>query len=473
MGSRPRTASIHILDDDSLLHVFYLYRPFLLGEDEGHLARLEGGTERWVRGRWWYKLAHVCERWRYLLFGSAPYLGISLVCTYGTPVADMLAHSPHLPLFIDYCKDLNITAEDEEQIISALKQRDRVSRVRLIAKLQKLIVTMDEEYPILEYLIVVPSPGDTNTTSIFSETFQAPHLRHLALEGMALPKGSRLLTSAVGLVTLCLVMHHPSTYFHPNTLLQWISFLPQLETLVIRFSRPVHKRDVERQLMHTPITTPVTLPNLHYFRFDGVSTYSEALVRQITTPRLEHIEILFFSQLTFFVPCLQQLLNTTENLKFDTARFGFFDEGVSVALDFREVETVGLAIGVHCWHLDWQVSSMAQISSSLGQVFSVVDHLALDHGVHSQSSEEHNVIERTEWRKLLRPFRNVKTLLIEEGLVEGLSRCLQLEDGELPLELLPELQELSFPLDDNNSDAFTSFIYARQNAGRPVTLVHP
>jgi hypothetical protein len=43
MGNRPRTASIHILDDDSLLHIFYLYRPFLLGEDEDGNARLWGG----------------------------------------------------------------------------------------------------------------------------------------------------------------------------------------------------------------------------------------------------------------------------------------------------------------------------------------------------------------------------------------------------------------------------------------------
>jgi hypothetical protein len=52
-----------------------------------------------------------------------------------------------------------------------------------------------------------------------STTSTPPHA-----EGFALPIGSRLLTTAVGLVTLHLVMVHPSTYFHPNTLLQWISF---------------------------------------------------------------------------------------------------------------------------------------------------------------------------------------------------------------------------------------------------------
>jgi hypothetical protein len=45
-----------------------------------------------------------------------------------------------------------------------------------------------------------------------------------------------------------------------------------------------------------------------------------------------------------------------------------------------------------------------------------------------------------------------------------------LEDGELPLELLPELQELTHSGSGNTGDAFTSFIDARQNAGRPVTL---
>ena len=33
---------------------------------------------------------------------SSPHLGLCLVCAYGTPVADMLVHSPPLTLVIDY-----------------------------------------------------------------------------------------------------------------------------------------------------------------------------------------------------------------------------------------------------------------------------------------------------------------------------------------------------------------------------------
>jgi hypothetical protein len=100
-----------------------------------------------------------------------------------------------------------------------------------------------------------------------------------------------------------------------------------------------------------------------------------------------------------------------------------------------------------------------------------VEHLNLEHSAHSQSFEEHNEVDRTEWRNFLRSFSNVKTLRVEDGLVEELSRSLRLDDGELPLELLPELQELTYSGSGDTGDAFKSFIDARQNAGRPVTLI--
>ena len=223
MCNSPLTASIHILDDDSLLNVFDLYRPFLLGEDEDEGARIVGGEKGWNRGRWWYRLSHVCQIWRRVILGSASYLDISLVCTYGTPVADMLAHSPPLPLDIDYFNGNDIAAEDEEGAILALKQYSRLRRVRLgmpVTSLQKLIVAMDDEYPILEYLIIARPLEDNTSICQFPETLEVPNLRHLLLQGFALPMGSRLLTSAVGLVTLGLLMVHPSTYFHPNILLR-------------------------------------------------------------------------------------------------------------------------------------------------------------------------------------------------------------------------------------------------------------
>jgi hypothetical protein len=388
----------------------------------------------------------------------------------------MLAHSPPLPLVLDHVTgNEDLAIEDEEGAILALKQYNRLRRVRLdmsATSVQKLIEAMDDEYPSLEYLIVALPREDKSSICQFPETLQAPNLRHLYLVGFALPIGSRLLTTAVGLVTLGLFMVHPSTYFHPNILLRWLSFMPQLETLSIYFLFPVPNRDVERQLTHTPITTNITLPNLHHFWFQGVETYMETLVHRIIPPRLAKLQIFFFNQLTFSVTRLLQFVNATENLTFKSAKFWFINGHLHAEVySHEEAEMYALSIGVFSWHLDWQVSSAAQIFNSLSPLFSAVEHLTLQHEVHSHSSEEHNEADRIEWCQLLGSFRNVKTLRIDEGLVKELSRCLELDDREVPLELLPELQELTYPGSGNTGNAFTSFIEARQDAGCPVTLV--
>ena len=180
--------SIHILDDDSLLRIFSLCRPDLIDEGEDDmLLVLMGG--KWVRERWWYKLIHVCRRWRYLVLESASHLGLCLVCTYGTPVADMLARSPPLPLVIDYV-DLprKITAKDEKGIIAALHHPDRVLRIRLrmpIQNLQKVLPAIDDEFPMLEYMHLMPH-ARYYTDLILPGTFQAPHLRDLRLRDIVL-----------------------------------------------------------------------------------------------------------------------------------------------------------------------------------------------------------------------------------------------------------------------------------------------
>jgi hypothetical protein len=474
-GNRPYATSIHILDDDSLLNIFRLYRPFLLGEDQNVKIRVKGGA-KWAGERWWYRLAHVCQRWRNLILGSASYLGLCLVCTYRTPVAEMLVHSPPLPLVIDYINH-DITAEDEEAIVLALEQRDRVRRIRFyipVLKLQKLIMAIDGEYPILEYLILWDPRAPENRTTVLAlpETLQTPHLRQLVISG-SIPIRPPFLGMASGLVTLHLGLYPPSTYFQSTVLLQCLSLMLQLEILVITFHFLVTNHDVERQLTHTHTMTHITVPSLRIFVIKAVSAYSEAVLSRITAPRLEIVQIGYHKHLMFSVPQLLQFMGRTENLRFDRARFYFCNERVYVGINPPETNMPmdAFSINVDCCHLDWQVSSVAKIFNTLSPIFSAVENLALAHGVHSRSSEEHNEVDRTEWRKLLRSFTNVKSLRIDDGLVRELSRCLPSEDGEHPLELLPELQEFTYSGSGNANDAFTSFIDARRNVGRPVTLI--
>ena len=489
-GNSPHvaSASIHKVDDDSLLNVFYLYRLFFSGIDDDPLLNvswlyrllflaidddkdnLKGGKKLWVGECWWYKLIHVCQRWRNLIFRSASYLRLSLFCTMGTPVAYMLAHSPPLPLVINYDDGLSdITREDKERVILALKQRDRVRRVRLVIRfstLRKLIVAMEETFPILEDLIVWSWSG--HITTLVALPFHAPHLRHLVLVGFTLAIGSPLPTTATHLVTLCLFITHPSLYVHPNTLLRWLSFIPQLETLNISFhSYP--NSDEERQFTHPPVMTPVTLPNFHHFSFQGRSTYLDALVHRIT-PCPEKLEITFFDQNTFSVPSLPQFIETRWNLKLESAKFEFSLRKVFAVVYPRgeaEMDVLSLlAVNPDSWDLNWLASSVAQISNLFRQIFAAVERLTLE----LTYDVSHNRIDRIEWRQLLNLFSNVKTLHIDNLLVKEVSRCLESNDGEFPLQLLPELQELTCSGSGNSGDMFTSFIDARQNAGRPITL---
>jgi hypothetical protein len=123
-------------------------------------------------------------------------------------------------------------------------------------------------------------------------------------------------------------------------------------------------------------------------------------------------------------------------------------------------------------HLDWQVVSAAQVFSELKTVFSAVEDLTLEYGDRRNISSEWNrQADRTHWRELLGSFDKVKTLLVEDELVEQASRALQPSEGESPTELLPELQELSYSR-KGPSSAFALFIDARQKAGLPVTVDH-
>jgi len=389
----------------------------------------------------------------------------------------MLANSPPLPLVIDHVgDDHDITTEDEEGILLALQHRDRVRRIRFqmpVSNLVRLITVIDEEFPILDYLYLA-TPKNDNTSLILPSTFQAPHLRHLVLDNVVCPIGSPLLTPVTGLVSLSLLKIGPSTYFSPNVLLRRLSLLPQLETLGIDFHTPVSNRYVQRQLLDTPITTHVALPNLRWFGFKGASAYLEALLPRMTTSMLEKLQVLFFHQLTYSIPQLAQFISTTENFTFGSARITFDEEAVFIrAYPHEGAKMYAFYLEVGCRPVDWQVASAAHIFNALSTVFSAVDHLSLEYERYFISLEWNHEADREKWRELLRSFGNVKVLRLGVGddFTRQLSGSLQIEDGESSMELLPELKELSYCVFDDDDDAFASFVDARQNYGYPVALV--
>ena len=190
-AGRSQSVSIQVLSDNLLLNIFRSCRPFLADEamaDNAHIVE----KRKWSGSHWWYKFAHVCRRWRYLVLESASHLDLCLVCTYNTPVTDMLAYSPTLPLVVDYGdEDREVTTQDENGILLALHRRRRVRHIRLCmpsSSLRKLLVAISGEFPILAYLSINPPNNDGQSLTL-PETFEAPRLRHIALRNITCSPG--------------------------------------------------------------------------------------------------------------------------------------------------------------------------------------------------------------------------------------------------------------------------------------------
>jgi len=104
----------------------------------------------------------------------------------------MLAYSPLFPLMIDYGdEDREVTSEDEEGILLALRRRHRVRRIRLwmsASSIRRLVAAMDGEFPMLENLYIKPLTDDDNDLSL-PDTFKASHLRHFTLRNISYSPG--------------------------------------------------------------------------------------------------------------------------------------------------------------------------------------------------------------------------------------------------------------------------------------------
>lgn len=367
---------------------------------------------------------------------------------------------------------------DEEVILFALRHRDRVRRIRLQIPFQnfpKVIATIDNEFPMLEYLYIAPSTR-RNANLILPETFNAPRLCHLVLKRFEFPMGSPILATAIGIVTLTLEFLHPSAHFRSLDFLQCLSNMSRLEKLTITFHSPIPDDDIEGQLFRTPITTHVILHKLRWLGFKGTSACVGTLLPHISAPLLEKLEIIFFDGLPSSMPYLLHIVSPTENLRFGKAKVRFDEKYLVVTayLD-NEVKIYTLGIQVVCGHFNSQVASAAQIFDTLRKLFSAVEYLILQHQRSVVSSQWNSQADQVHWHKLLRPLNSVKTLHVSSGLVRELSSALRIlvEDGPGGpiVELLPQLKELSYSSRGDNGDGFAPFVRARRNAGNPITLL--
>ena len=133
-----------VFPDDVLLGIFDFY--MTMDRPRGYKRTTEA----------WQTLAHVCRRWRYLVFGSPRRLNLRLHCTPQTPVRDTLDVWPALPLLIDNY-DSTPSTDATANVIAALGQSDRVCQVflhlhELDGRLEEVLAPMLVSFPEFTHL---------------------------------------------------------------------------------------------------------------------------------------------------------------------------------------------------------------------------------------------------------------------------------------------------------------------------------
>jgi hypothetical protein len=129
-----------------------------------------------------------------------------------------------------------------------------------------------------------------------------------------------------------------------------------------------------------------------------------------------------------------------------------------------------LTLRIRCADLDWQAASAVQFFGTLSPILSIVEEVTFSYEEQKQPSEWHNNIDRRQWREPLRLFTSAKTIRVQDNLVGKILGSFPSDDGEPPLELLPNLEEVGYCGGSDTRDAFTAFLDERQVADHPVSL---
>ena len=259
--------------------------------------------------QFWPTLACVCQTWRQIVLASPLSLNLRLYFTHRTPVFESLECWPVLPIVLQYGGLPNLdppASEDDDNIIAALKLSGRVSCISLTVTsslLEKLSVISDpfselEELALLSLYHCFP-------------TFRwGSRLRSLRLTKIVFPSFPQLLSPCKDLVDLELHEIPSSGYFSLEAFANALSRMTQLRSLSFHFLSPPPGQNH----FSFPLSPGdyILLPSLTCLNHRGYSKDLENFVARIDAPRLEDIDITFFSLSTLDVSQLGQFIQRTE-----------------------------------------------------------------------------------------------------------------------------------------------------------------
>ena len=422
----------------------------------------------------WITLAHVCRRWRSVVFQSPHRLNLRLVCTAKTPARDTLDIWPPFPLIIH---DWDRKPGEVDNIIAALEHNDRVSQIYLnfLSSPEFKYITdsaaMNKPFPELTHLHLCVNddkPGPILPDSFLGGT--APHLRSLWLDNVPFPGLPKLLLSATHLVYLNLAIP-PSGYIPPEAMATSLSALTSLDSLILRFRSPRPRPALESQ--HPPPLTRAILPSLTRIHFKGASEYLEVILARIDAPQLDNLDITFFNEIIFDTPQLFRFVSRTPTLREpEKGRIAFSNDAVMVKFPSQTSDYGALKVDIPCTASGWQVSAAEQVcTSSLPPIPTLEDLYILEFP--SRRPHWQDDVESMLWLELLRPFVAVKNLYISKEFVPRIAPALEELVGARTTEVLPRLETLFVPGRQPSGplqEGIEKFVSARQLISHPVAV---
>jgi F-box-like len=455
--------TIEVLPNNNLLQIFSLCNPWI------HMDIFMPPVT-WDR----YRLAHVCQRWRYLIFASPRYLGVMLVtgmdqrrcvttldCWPALPIAICIWHKTDEPL----------SHKVEDDILAGLKHSDRIHEIILpisssmLAKSATLVWT----FPELERLDI-SSPDDQFTVLphgfLGGSTPTSKKLHHITMERISFPTLPQLLMSSRDLVYLSLGpdIFTGEGFIPSDTLASSLSTATRLEFLhiypplglphkfrqICRRRRRSHILTPEQRSTHSGSSFPnlVILPSLVNIDFDGSHDYLEDLVSRIYAPFLLYITVRIHQKGTqpLHLPQLHQFLSRTEclrSLPLQTS-IDIFKQHFVISHDFGSPPFGCISLTVSFYdHEYWDMSQVDHFSRQLHPLISSVKRVRIHVYSDTPSLQGEPHTHTVQWLRLFMLFngaQDVQVYNVNESYT-GIAKALQ-KSTEIGQKVFPALRIL-------------------------------
>jgi hypothetical protein len=417
----------------------------------------------------------VCQRWRQIVLVSPLGLDLRLYCTHGTPVLKTLDIWPALPIIVRYGGVPNLdppAPDDNDNIIAALKQFDRVSSIGLTVtnSLLNKLSAISETFTELEDLSL--QSLDTVEPTMPNTFRWGSLLRTLHSTGIAFPSFPQLLSLSQSLVDMQLHEIPSSGYFSPEAFANALSGMIHLRSLSLHFLSLPPRRNFLR--LPPQSGERLVLPALTYLRYRGTSKYLDSFVARIDAPLLKEIEITFFCQPTVDASQLGRFIERIEmQTSLNKAEIETSPHAISITFT-NSGASAPLRLQISCKQLDWQLSCMAQVCDQISPFL-----LVGDLGINTvQLSDGQDDVSGGQWLDLLRSFKfgGAKSFWVDGEHATDIL-CVLGPASERNTVMLPSLRHIRVQrpmvMDGPSWDSVQSFIAKRSIPGRPVEVNAP